>query len=429
MNLSKTIKRRVALVALSLCYTVGALAQDEQGPNVSGFAELDHISYFQNEAGKINSRNQGIVQLELSGSQQAFSYFAAMEFRNDVADPRRNRLWVDELYLSYRARNYDLVMGKKIHVWGTTDGFSPVNVINPTDYSDLLDTDDETIGVYSASIKYYLGNHYLEGVLVPLFTPSVIPTTDSRWYPEQPTMAPVGDGLVTISYAMQAPEPVHQDLRSAQVAARFGGYVGALDYNFNYYRGYDDIPFFHQYPELQGDTLHMGLKRHYHKMQLVGVDLAAVVAGMVLKGEYAYIHQQAPADQAGYMGAPFHYAVAGVDKNMADVVGEMDLMVTVQYIYQHIATNHEVSSFNFNHIFQQALMLRADVGITSRLSLETTGLYDFKADHYVVMPVLTYQPKGGVNLSLKSYITGGEDDALFGSYANNRLQLLARFYF
>ncbi|RED93027.1 hypothetical protein [Marinoscillum furvescens] len=424
-----SIKRRAGLLALSLYWGGVSMAQSDQQVEVSGFAELDHISYFHQQAGKVNARNQGIIQLELEGSHKSLSYFGAIEFRNDMADPARNRLWIDELYLSYRAKNYDLVLGKKIHTWGSTDGFSPVNVINPTDYSDMLDTDDETIGVYSASLKYYLGNHYVESVFVPVFQPSVIPQADSRWYPTQPSVAPVGDGVVPVRYSLLAPEPVPRDIRSFQVATRLGGYVGAVDYNVNYYHGYDDIPYFYQYPELQDDTLQMGLQQRYHKMQLVGVDLSAVVGGLVLKGEYAYIHQRAPEGQDWYMGAPYHYAVAGLDKNVIDVVGEVDVLLTAQFIYQHIVTSYEVSSFYFNHIFQRALMLRAAIDFTNRLNLETTAIYDFHEGHYVVMPELTYAPQGGLNISLKSYLTGGQEESLFGSYANNRLQLLARYYF
>ena len=404
-------------------------AQDYKKPDISGFTEIDHISYFNPQSGKINSRNQGILQLELSGKTKSVSYFGALEFRNDLSDSDRNRVWTDELYITYKAKNFDLNLGKKIYTWGSTDSFSPVNVINPIDYSDLLDTDNETIGVYSAGIKYYFNQNYLEGIFIPVFEPSRVPGTNSRWLPSQPQTAKLSEKQVPIVYQQNFDILPEKDIRSHQFGARFGGALMSIDYNLNYFRGYDDIPYFHRYPQPSIDTLMVELTKQYHKINQVGVDLMTVVGGMVLKAEWAYINQEAPTDQPWFMGAPYHYAVIGLDKNISDFIGDIDVFLTAQYIYQNIRSDYEVTSFNFNHIFQNALMGKMNLSLTNRLKVETTFVYDFKADHYLIMPEINLKPDDGFILSFKSYLTGGSEDALFGSYQNNRIQFIARYDF
>lgn len=430
MKFKIDILRGMALWGLLLVFPGFLYAQNDLGPKVSGFTELDHISYFNKEDRKINGRNQGILQLELSGSAKDVSYFGAIEFRNDITDPTRNRIWTDELYITYKAKNYDLFLGKKIHTWGSTDSFSPVNVINPVDYSDLLDTDDETIGIYSANIKYYWGQYYLEGIFIPVFEPAVIPSYNSRWLPQQSGEAFMSDGeMVPIRYSQNPDRTVEKDIRSYQYAFRFGGSWKGIDYNINYFNGYDDIPYFHRTPEFTGDSLIVGITKTYHKMDMVGIDVTTVLGGMVLKGEWAYIHQNAPGDQDWFMGSPFHYGVVGIDKNVTDFIGNVDLLLNVQYIYQKILSDYEVNSFNFNHIFQNAIMGRVDLGFTNRFKLQTTGVYDFAAGHYIVIPELNLKPEGGFKISVKSYFTGGDKESLFGSYSNDRLQVIAKYYF
>ncbi|UII26524.1 hypothetical protein LVD15_25045 [Fulvivirga maritima] len=422
---------RRGLTGLLLIFTLPAAAQNMNTPLISGFTEIDHISYFNHDdSTKTYGRNQGILQLELSGSDKNISYFGAIEFRNDISNPDRNRIWTDELYISYKAKNYDLHLGKKIYTWGSTDFFSPVNIVNPIDYSDLLDTDNETIRVYSANIKYYWNNFYLDAVFMPVFQPTVIPPANSPWYPELPTSLYVeGEQHIPIRYTSMSSEPIENDIRSSQFAVRLGGSAGSIDFNLNYFKGYDDIPFFHKNMQLTSDTMNIAITEKYHKLSMIGIDFSTVVGGMVLKGEYAYNNQEAPADQDWYMGSSYHYAVIGIDKNVSDIVGEADLFFTMQYIYQHINTDYEVNSFNYNHIFQNALMTNFDLAFNQRLKLEATSVYDFKEEHYVIIPEISYKPEGSLIFQLKTYLTGGNSQSLYGSYDNNRIQFMAKYHF
>ena len=85
-----------------------------QEVELNGFVEVDHISYFENDDERqINSRNQGILQVELGKTlSEGASIFSAVEFREDQSDPLRNRFYLDEAYIDLYLSHFDFRLGK-----------------------------------------------------------------------------------------------------------------------------------------------------------------------------------------------------------------------------------------------------------------------------------------------------------------------------
>jgi len=195
------------VISFFVLFAVSSFLQ-AQKLELNGFVEVDHISYFKNsEESKVNSRNQGILQLELRsslGSQAAI--FSAVEFREDQSDPSRKRIYLDEVYIDLYLGSFDFRLGKQIIVWGKADGINPTDNITPWDFSDFLDTEDERIGVFALKANYYIGELTLEGILIPAFAPSLLPSRNSRWFPDFPEritnpMYPTS-GLPTLKQSM-----------------------------------------------------------------------------------------------------------------------------------------------------------------------------------------------------------------------------------
>lgn len=416
-------------VILFFLFPLMAHSQAEQEFRISGFAEIDHISYLKNKKGYINGRSQGILHLEIENRKsQAFNYFGSVEFRNDIMDHLRNRVWLDELYITWKSKYADVQLGKIIYSWGSTDGFSPTNNINPTDYSDLLDTEDEAIGVFSAKAKVYLGKHYLEAVVIPVFQPSVLPQQDSRWIIENPSELFFKERTLPVKYSYDIEETPPMDWSSYQFATRLGGTLGPLDYNLSYYHGFDDLPYFHKDLTQMGDSIHIGIKPKYHKISVYGVDMSTVLAGMVFKATLAYVDQKPPKDQQWFMGAPYLYGVIGMDKIFYEVKGNLNVLLNAQWIYQNIQSKYEVNSFNFNHIFQNAAFLRAEIG-TYDWKFQLTGIYDFNINHYWLRPSVELKLNSDLMLNFRADILNGKEETLLGAYDNDRLQLLVKYGF
>ena len=163
---------------LYLYFFLSALAAFSQEPklNVEGELEIDHITYFKQLENKINGRNQGLVFLKLSSQlNSTASFCSSLEFRDDLSNNTRNRAYLNEAFIDLTFDDMDFRIGKQIYNWGKADGINPVDALNPTDFSDILDTDDETIGLLSLNATYYFKNFSLQGIFIPEFTSSVLP--------------------------------------------------------------------------------------------------------------------------------------------------------------------------------------------------------------------------------------------------------------
>lgn len=258
-----------------------------------GFVELDHISYFTQEEDKINTRNQGIFQMEFNSDyDKDFSWYAAVEIREDIADPSRNRVYLDEYYIRFPVSISSFKIGKQIYTWGQGDLIKPTNNLNPIDYSDFLDTEDETMGVLSVSLCVPYKRWMFEGVIIPLFTPNKLPETNSRWYTKLPDLMPNPlnpHELLHTQYTFISPDLPSDDWRSLQLAGRISGTIKNFDVAMSYYYGYNKFPFFDKsLHHLSQDTMYLNIQKRYSRIQSVGGDFATVVADFGMHGEIAY---------------------------------------------------------------------------------------------------------------------------------------------
>ncbi len=219
-----------------------------QNLELNGFVEIDHISYFKKSEQKINGRNQGILQVEFrSGLGDQAAIFSAVEFREDQSDPSRNRTYLDEAYIDLYPGSFDFRLGKQIIVWGKADGINPTDNITPWDFSDFLDTEDERIGIVALKANNYIGNWSFEGILVPAFTPSILPSEKSRWFPAFPKEIPnpmyptAGSPILKASYEFLNPNLPDEGLKSAQFAGKIASTISGWDFSVSYYSGRNDL--------------------------------------------------------------------------------------------------------------------------------------------------------------------------------------------
>ena len=102
-----------------------------------------------------------------------------------------------ELYLHYYGDSFDLRIGKQQIIWGKSDAVFITDLVSPKDLSRFLvpDFEELRLAVTGLRANLYSGNHQLEVVWLPLFTPTVQPAADSLWaptlpFPVQPTFLP-----------------------------------------------------------------------------------------------------------------------------------------------------------------------------------------------------------------------------------------------
>lgn len=426
---------RFLLLLSLLTLSTSLLAQEEEKPSyeLGGFVELDQISYFnpQNEF-QTWSRNQGILQLELSGRQtEALSFFTGIEIRNDLSDPNRNRVFVDEAYIDIEQGKFDLRAGKQLITWGRADAVNFTDNLNPIDFSDFLDTEDEKIGVWSTHLKYYPGRWTLESVVIPVFNASLLPQANSPWLALDPTVEVFPGTFLNATYQFNEAVQPPKDWRGAQYAFKAGSYIGSWDFSFSYYNGYNDVPrFLQQAAAISPDTVLISLTPGYHPWEVWGFDFSTTKAGFGLRGEAAYFLPQEISAVDFPVDEPFFQYAVGLDRNFANTVGSNNLFVIVQWMHEFRKGDVRYPADDLNHIFQESLLARMELELGYVGTLSMQGVYNFYGEDFYLQPEFKYQFGGGLNLSVRADILGGEQKGFFGQYRkNDRLQVRLKYNF
>lgn len=413
-------------------FTTSVRAQDvEKKYKLGGFLELDQISYLENKDNKINSRNQGIVHLELeSNASRKYKFFGGVEIRNDLSDVERDRVFVDEAYIDIYTKNIDFRLGKQIITWGEADAINPTNNLNPIDYSDLLDVDDERIGVFSAQAKYYVGDFTFEGVFIPVYQSSILPRENSRWFRDFPTTLDVNGNAIPATFNLLDIAKPPSDLRGAQYALKVAATFGGWDTSVSYYRGFDDLPSFEQTVTPTDTGLDVTVAPVIKELQVFGADFSTSLDTYGLRGEFAYYLTEDEKGDNPFIDDSFFQYVIGLDRTFSDIIGDNNLFVIMQWVHQIITSGDEASNLNLNNVFQESILTRMEYELNNFAVLTLQGTYDFKAENFYIQPEIAYDISSGLSLSVFADVLGGERDTFFGFYRdNNRFQFRLKYNF
>lgn len=417
------------ILLIILVIPVKIIAQINENIKIEGQVEADQISYFNSHPSKINSRNEINSIINISSTEtDNHSFYLSTEVRNDMSDRTRDRINLYEGYVNLKYDNADVRIGKQIITWGEADAVNYTNNINPTDYSDILDTDGQNIGVFALSTKYYINNFTLQAVIIPVFQPSVFPNSQSPWMRELPSVIPVSLGANTInmkaSYEYLRPNVPKANWDNAQYALKIQSSLSGWDFSLSYYRGINDVPLYNLKKNVvANDSLHIQIESDYVKWDVIGGDFATTLSKIGLRGEGALFIKDN--DEKPY----FQYVV-GMDYTFVNMIGNNNLTILAQWLDEITSKNVSYSVREFNHIFQRSVMLRItqEMGINANFTLQ--AVYNAKGKDYYFQPELTYKIKDGLNLNILADILGGDSEGFFGSYKkNNRIQTRLTYFF
>lgn len=417
-------------IILSISFACGVLMAQGQDSlfKIAGYAEYDHITYAENQDAKVNARNQSALGIELkSAPGLSHSFYTLSEVRSDFSDKSRNRLLLKEAYFDMRYQLFDVRAGRQIIAWGKADGINPTNVINPTDNSDILDTDDETLGIDAVNAKIYLRDWVLQSVFIPVFIPSVLPTDpQNRWYADMPRRIRSQPGLenaVIVPGTNLVPET---DIRSAQYAASLSGNIKNVDLDCYYYYGYSHVPEVELLVEpIAIDSLRVAVSQKYYKREMLGMAAATSLGSLGMRAEGAYFIPRQILNNEPY----FQY-VAGIDYTFANLYGSNDIFVIAQWIHEVADKDAEFSNQNLNHIFQKNAMLRSECGLGPNSTLNLQGIYNFSYEDYYIQAEIEHNLANGLNISVAGDILGGPHDSFFYSYRDNdRVHIRIKYNF
>jgi hypothetical protein len=338
-----------------------------------------------------------------------------------------------EAYVNLYLGPLDLRVGQQIIVWGRADAFNPTNNLTPTDLRVRSPVeDDRRIGSFAARLWLDLAPLRLEGVWLPLYAPSEIPSVGLPEFvsPSEPLYP--GPALSNGLGALR----VHLELPAIEASA-------------SYLLGHAPLPGLALRDYTVGvDPPVIRIARAAYRQHVVGADFSTAIGELVaLRGEAAYRRPidyentvQAPRPDLQYvLGVERDFGAVGViaqylgryvfdwqrETGPADPIDPLALVDFMEplpiFLRDTIETSIEDELRLRNQILfvqrarvQHLASVRAEWRtLDDTLSLSALGLLNFTTEEWLLYPKLAYSISDAMSVSVGGELYAGPAGSLF----------------
>ena len=333
-------------------------------------------------------------------------------------DNNRLDLRLRELYMDLYFKNFDLRIGQQQIVWGKADGAFITDIVSPLNLTEFLlpDFNEIRTGVFATKLDYYIGNHTLEVIWIPTFTPTETPQPGSIWY-----MQP--DFLIPPTFDMTK-STITPSLENSELFGKYTALTSAIDFEIMAGYTWDDYPTMHIEKQIDMSTgspvlTGLNITPEHHRLNLGGGSFSTEIKGIILRGEGAYyngkyfqIDDPDPLADGTIEKDYLHYLV-GVDFNIADV------KLSSQFIQQSILDYNDLMS-NEKTENTMTFLARMDL-MRETLHLELFSYIGLTNEDALIRPKISYDFDDSFSIMLGSNIFIGDTDGRFGQYSDNSM--------
>jgi len=326
-----------------------------------------------------------------------------------------------ELYLDLYFDNFDIRIGKQQVVWGKADGVFITDVVSPLNLTEFLlpDFDEIRIGVIAAKIDYYIGNSTIEAILIPQFTPTLRPASNSIWNIQPDFPAPA-----TFDWSQSEIKP---SIENSEVFLKYSLMSSNIDFDLMGGYTWDDNPTMHIEKQFGMDTTTVPptpmlkgllITPEHHRLGLVGGSFSTEIKGIILRGEAAYYNGKYfqtsdPMAVDAIIQKDYLNYVVGLDFSLGPV--KMSGQFIQKYIvdYEDMMMDDEINNM-------ATLMARYDM-LRETLHLELFSYIGITNNDALIRPKVTYDFDDSFSILVGGNIFVGDDDGQFGQYGNNTM--------
>ncbi|MFO7914532.1 MAG: DUF1302 family protein [Candidatus Krumholzibacteriales bacterium] len=312
-----------------------------------------------------------------------------------------------EVYMDVYFDKVDLRIGKQQIIWGKAEGVFITDIISPKDLREFLlpDFEEIRIGVTAFKFDYYLGDHNLEAVWLPVFTPTLYPEEESIWRPQI-------DYPVPPRYDYSRRE-VEGSLKNSEFFAKYSAMTSAIDFEIMAGYAWDDDPTMHISRSVDPESreiLSLTVTPEHHRLGIAGGSFSTTLGPVVFRGEGAW-----------YSGKYFNTADAEVEKNYIHYLLGLDyslwdIDLSGQFIQQAIMDYHPgIRNDEFNNT--ATLRARRDF-MRETLTLELFSYIGLNNNDALIRPRIYYDMADGFEVLLGANLFVG-DEGQFGQYSDN----------
>lgn len=335
-----------------------------------------------------------------------------------------------EAYVQWQQLPLTMQAGLNTYTWGATDGFNPLDVVNPHRYFDPLRS--EKIGSPSVLLKRDFESGVMEFIYIPKQRKTSLPGENSRWLPRQ---IYINDTVATSFGVARIISPTEfryhymdaNELNQA-LSHNFGFHVKkqfpGLDLSLVGYQGAASTPVVAVaalsvvLTSFTTNTLTVNpdiyLRASYYKTRMLGASAVLALGDFLVKGESAYTQ---PVSQRNDISKHNSENVLGIERMLG--VGAGSLTILAQGTYCDRKDPFDNNSTSLSRMFDRAAMLGLRWAPTEKFTWMLTGLYDSKYKGDLVHSDANYTLSDTVKVTAGADILGGIAGTPLGTYRKN----------
>jgi len=361
-----------------------------------------------------------------------------------------------EAYLQGTLLDIDWTIGKQQIVWGESDGFQVLDVVNPQSFREFVlpAFDESRIPLWSARAEKVIGATTLEGVVVFDNTYDEFPDPGAAFELTSPRFVPSAEQAVTaVAEALAAAAPpdappqappalviADPSRTGAADQADFGGriktFLGGFDLSLLYLRHTEDIPTA-DLALVDGALL---VTPVYDRVNLIGGTFANSFGSFTVRGEVGYttdrrlLREVDPAEVDPAVLANGQSFGAHAERDVVsyvlgvDYFGVSDTVFSLQFFHDVILNAPDGLTRPDNDYLMTGYVRRK--AMNQKLLLEIEGLVNLVDEDALIRPLIQYEYSDTVSYFLAGDIFLGPEEGVFGQFEPaSRVSLGALFNF
>ena len=327
---------------------------------------------------------------------------------------------ISEAYTGLFYNWFDIYLGYMKITWGTGDKLHVLDVLNPMDYWDpFKDYNEMKKSEVMLKINFALGqNGLLEFAYIPIFNPSLYPE-EGRWVPYVITE------LLAIDPDYNKPDT--HSFEYSQFALRYTHKFRGFDFGGVYYFGFLDEPSFKT-----TYTPAPSVSISYDRVQLFGLEFAAVTGLFTTRAEFAYNLTEDYANDNPLVHNDFIAYVAGFEVNIPLNNLNFNSQVKGTYIIgsNHFTTNDIEYKNNGKYTSNTLVISLSDHYFHEKIKPDINFAYNFEARDFLLKPSVLFTLKDFLEIKLAYGFIYGKENTTFGQFADNDfIQLTCSYSF
>ena len=328
-------------------------------------------------------------------------------WRVDYSDRglRRPRLSVRRLMATVTRGSLTVDAGKQFIRWGKTDIVVPTDRFAPRDYLTVVESPFLAVTALRGTLQ--MGNHTIDGVWAPRFTPSRIPLLGQRWAVIPPAFPP---SVTVMEQAVPLPS-------RSQAGVRWGQTASALEYSVSFFDGFNHAPDI-RLGNLDLAAGRVDFARVFPPIRMYGGDAAIPARWFTVKGEAAYFtSSSATTDE-------YVLYVVQLERQTGEWV------FVGGYAGEKVTRNRAALSFAPDRGLSRSILARAAYTIDPNRSFEVEGAVRQNGDGIYLKGEYSQSRGQHWRTTIAGVAIGGDLDDFLGQYRrNSHLRLTVRFSF